>query len=431
MEVRGKYGSAIIYNDEVEQGAISQMINLLNQPTAENGHVRGMPDIHSGTGCVIGYTAHLTDKVIPNLIGVDIGCGIIAFYIGKRHQIKDNFDKLEKLIFRDIPSGNNIREHCYDTEKTSQLYNHTFRGKSSLHYNEFINEVKEVAKRTYQDENYVLRSLGTLGGGNHFIEVDETENHDVYLTIHTGSRNFGLKICMYHQRIAENRILGVDEETFKAEVEKIKRTKKGKEIEVAINELRKSMCKKGKASGLEYLDGEYAKQYFHDMDVAQKYATLNRAIIGSILLKNWGVDLTETAIIESVHNYINFSDKIVRKGAISAHENEMVIIPMNMEFGIILGKGKGNPEWNNSAPHGAGRIMGRNEAKKKISLESFQERMKRAGVWTNSVNKHTLDEAPQAYKDPNKIIEYIKPTVDIVSLMKPIYNFKAGADDER
>jgi RNA-splicing ligase RtcB len=423
MEIKGKYGKAVVYNDHVEEEAISQITNLLNQPMAESAHVRIMPDVHAGAGCVIGYTAKLTDKIVPNLIGVDIGCGVTAYRLGNKKDIKLRFDKLDKYIREKVPSGREVNARS----GMPNIFKAHSRLKLGGDPDNFLSKVEDVAKRTEQDESYVKRSIGTLGGGNHFIEIDEDDNHDVWVVVHTGSRNFGLKVAKFHQQVAEESVLGFDKEEYDKRVEEIKRNKKGKGIEVAINQLRKEMSKKGKATGLEYLDGDKAQQYFNDMDVAQKYARLNRfLIIEKIVDGFYKKKLDIHKVIESTHNYINFEDGIIRKGAISAHKGQRVIIPLNMADGVIVGYGKGNPEWNNSAPHGSGRKLSRSKAKSGIRLEDYQKIMKDKGVWSTSINKSTLDEAPQAYKNSNDIKSYLSDAVDIEVHMKPIYNFKAS-----
>lgn len=422
MELQGKYGKAIVHTEEIESEAISQIISLLNQPMSDGAHVRIMPDVHSGAGCVIGYTARLTDRIVPNLIGVDIGCGVISWKLGK---IPQKFDKLDKFIRKNIPSGRNINDEEVDIKTMASIF-HSF---TDMSLEQFDGEVRDVCDRTGQNYNYVWRSLGSLGGGNHFIEVDKDTNGELWLTIHCGSRNFGLKVAMYHQTQAEKQTLtSVTPEQMKAAIEKIKKEKQGKAIGEAITKLKKrASVRKHKRTGLEYLTGAKADQYFHDMNIAQLFAQFNRRLIGHAILTGfYKVGYKNIEVIESVHNYINFKDRIVRKGSISAHEGEKVIIPLNMADGIIVGTGKGNEDWNNSAPHGAGRRMSRRKAKESLSLEQFQNTMRRNGVWTSTADKHTLDEAPGAYKPAKKIIMYLKDTVKIDSHMKPVYNYKAS-----
>jgi len=423
MELKGKYGKAIVYNNNVEQEAISQVINLLNQPMAENANIRIMPDVHAGAGCVIGYTAKITNQIVPNLIGVDIGCGVTAYKLGNKKDIKSKFDKLDKYIREKIPSGKNVYSKS-GAKNIEKYYNKFNIGPDSK---EFVDRIEDISKTTGQDFDYIKRSIGTLGGGNHFIEIDADNNGDYWIIVHSGSRNFGLKVAKFYQQIAEDSILGIDEEEYKKKVEEIKNTKKGKGIEVAINKLRKEMSKKGKATGLEYLEGDKATSYFNDMHIAQLYARISRLIMLNTIINGfYKMDFDINKVTESIHNYINFDDSVIRKGAISAHKGERVIIPLNMADGVIFGYGKGNENWNNSAPHGAGRKLSRSKAKSNIALEDFQKIMKKKGIWTTSVGKSTLDEAPQAYKNSSDIINYLKETVDIEVHMKPVYNYKAS-----
>ena len=425
MELKGKYATAIVHTDLAENSAISQIITLLNQPMSKNAHVRVMPDVHAGAGCVIGYTAKLTDKIVPNLIGVDIGCGVVSYKLGKTAFIGEKFDKLDKFIKDNIPSGRNTRNDKFDFNAMEKIYNQLWR--NGIKFSLLLPEVERVIKQTGQSRDYVWNSLGTLGGGNHFIEVDRDDDNNLWLTVHSGSRNFGLKVAQHHQKLAKNS----SHNSYTAnEIEKIKDKYIGQKnrhhlIQKEINELR---SKKPKIpTGLESLSGEDAKSYLKDMNIAQLYASLNRAIMGYIIItKFYKLDFFQIARIESVHNYINFEDKIVRKGAISAQDSEAVVIPLNMADGVIVGYGKGNEEWNFSAPHGAGRTMSRSKAKENISLEDFKKIMKKKGVWTSTANKHTLDEAPQAYKKAEHIIQYLKDSVDIEVQMKPVYNFKSA-----
>jgi tRNA-splicing ligase RtcB (3'-phosphate/5'-hydroxy nucleic acid ligase) len=419
VKLNGKYEEAVVYNDDVESVAISQIVNLLNQPFAENSHVRVMSDVHAGAGCVIGYTAKLTDKIVPNLIGVDIGCGVTAWKLGKRSTIGEKFDKLDSIIKHLVPSGKDVHSsspNFLDFERILSQF-------SNVSFDDLHEKVTNICRKTSQDEKRVWQSIGTLGGGNHFIEIDQDNNDELWLVIHSGSRNFGLKIAKYHQTIAEDSLLSISKEEYDKRVKEIKQKKKGKGIEVAINALRKEASQKGKASGLEYIEGQDAINYYEDMKVAQIYSQLNRRIMGyKILNKMYKIDYFEP--VESIHNYINFNDNIIRKGSISAHSGEEVIIPLNMKKGCVVGVGLGNPDYNYSAPHGAGRKMSRSKAKQNISLEKYQKDMK--DVWSSCVNENTLDESPAAYKDADKIIEYMKDTVRVTNTLKSIYNFKAS-----
>jgi RNA-splicing ligase RtcB len=375
IELKGAHGTAIVYADEIEPGAIAQVVNLLDQSWAGEANVRIMPDCHSGKGCVIGYTARLTGKVVPNLIGVDIGCGVRAWNLGRRSLSARDFEELDAFIKNRIPSGMGAT-HSRPVAACDA-------------------DVEPVCRRTGNRKRpdylgYVRRSIGTLGGGNHFIEIDLDDGGCAWLVVHSGSRNFGSRVAEYHQNIARR-------------------------------------SAKGKPAGLEYLESDGCRDYLEDMKVAQRYASLNRATMGRIILGNFfGLDAGVLASIESVHNCISFEDGIVRKGAISARAGEKVIIPLNMAEGIVVGTGKGNPEWNCSAPHGAGRRLSRTAAKATISLAEFERQMRERGVWTSTANRTTLDEAPQAYKDPDMIVGYLAATVDVEVRMKPVYNFKAA-----
>lgn len=400
-----------IFTDNIEDEAVKQIDLLLEQEPFKNCRVRIMPDVHAGKGCVIGFTADLGDKVIPNIVGVDIGCGMLCVELG---DIEIDLEKLDKIINENIPAGRNIREHkLLDFEKINDLY--------------CLRELKETKKFN--------RAIGTLGGGNHFIEIDVDDEGNKYLVIHTGSRNLGKQVADYYQNLAIELCSG-KEEMFKRKEEIIRRYKeqdRKAEIQKALKEL-ESEYKENKPNlpnDLCYLEGKYRGMYLHDMKICQEYASLNRSYIANTILKNimyfkkaiepldsWDIDYFET-----VHNYISFEDNIVRKGAIRANKGERVIIPINMRDGSIIAIGKGNEDWNNSAPHGAGRIMSRGEAKKTFKLEDFKESMK--DIYTTSVVEETIDEAPFVYKPMQEIIDNIKDTVEIQKIIKPIYNFKA------
>jgi tRNA-splicing ligase RtcB (3'-phosphate/5'-hydroxy nucleic acid ligase) len=401
IEIKGKYDTAIIYNDTVEETALSQISDILNNDISKNAHTRIMPDVHAGKGSVIGYTARLTDKVSPNIIGVDIGCGVLAINL---KNIDIDFNKLDRVIRENVPFGNS-------TNKKPLIEN-------------VDKKIIEVAKKTNQDVDYVLNSIGSLGGGNHYIEIGEAYNKDKYLFIHSGSRNFGLKIANYHQNIAKNKKNENEHEEEKRYIiEKCKNENKKYLISEKLKEL-KNKYESVKSNGIEYLEGKEKEDYFYDMKVAQDYALLNRKIMAdTILLHMFNTFSNEYETIQSTHNYINFQDNIIRKGAISAHEGKEIVIPMNMKFGHVIGIGKGNPEFNFSAPHGAGRIMSRSKAKEKISFEEFKETMK--DIYSTSVKTSTIDEAPQAYKNPKEIIEYMADSVKVKEIIPPIYNFKA------
>lgn len=401
-----------VFTENIEQQAIEQINLLLEQESFKDCKIRIMPDVHAGKGCVIGFTADLGNKVIPNIVGVDIGCGMLCVELGN---IELDLEKLDKIINQYIPAGRNIREQkLIDFEKINNLY--------------CLRELKETKKFN--------RAIGTLGGGNHFIEIDVDENNNKYLVIHTGSRNLGKQVADYYQNLAIELCSG-KEEMFKKKEEIIKTYKeqgKKSEIQKALKELELEykQNKPNLPNELCYLEGEYREKYLHDMKICQEYASLNRLNIAKEILMNY-FQLTYVPEIdyppimnnrfETIHNYISFEDNIVRKGAISAKKGEKVLIPINMRDGSIIAIGKGNEDWNKSAPHGAGRIMSRHKAKETFKLEEFKESMK--GIYSSSIVEDTIDEAPFVYKPMQEIIDNIQDTVEIQKIIKPIYNFKA------
>ena len=391
-----------IFTENIEDEAVNQINLLLEQEPFKNCKVRIMPDVHAGKGCVIGFTADLGDKVIPNIVGVDIGCGMLCVELGN---INLNLEKLDDVINKNIPAGRNIREQkLTNFDKINDLY--------------CLRELKETKKFN--------RAIGTLGGGNHFIEVDVDEENNKYLVIHTGSRNLGKQVADYYQNLAIELCSG-KEEMFKRKEEIIRTYKeqgKKEEIQKVLKELEKEY-KRNKPKlpkELCYLEEKYREIYLHDMRICQEYASLNRCYIAREILNKMNINIY-IPHFETVHNYISFEDNIVRKGAISAKEGEKVLIPINMRDGSIIAIGKGNKDWNNSAPHGAGRIMSRRKAKETFNLEEFKNTMK--DVYTTSVVEETIDEAPFVYKSMQEIIDNIKDTVEIERIIKPIYNFKA------
>ena len=413
-----------IFTENVEEEAIEQINVLLKQEPFKDCKVRIMPDVHAGKGCVIGFTADLGDKVIPNIVGVDIGCGMLCVELGK---IEIDLEKLDKIINKVIPAGRNIREHSLlNFEPIKEL--------------NCLRELKETKKFNI--------AIGTLGGGNHFIEIDIDDEKNKYLVIHTGSRNLGKQVAEYYQNLAIELCSG-KEEMFSEKEEIIKTYKeqgRKSEIKEALERLEKQYKQKNPDLPKElcYLTGKYREMYLHDMKICQEYASLNRKYIAKeILDKIFGISsytLVNTkeidfekakqvntsksiAFFETIHNYISFDDNIVRKGAISAKKGERVLIPINMRDGSIIAVGKGNENWNQSAPHGAGRIMSRRKAKERFKLEEFKESMK--DIYSTSITKETIDEAPFVYKPMQEIIDNIKDTVKIEKIIKPIYNFKA------
>lgn len=409
-----------IFTDNIEQEAIDQINILLEQPAFADCKVRIMPDVHAGAGCVIGFTADLGDKVIPNIVGVDIGCGMFTVELGRidtgingktdssivNYVTDIDYEKLDNVIRTCIPSGRNVHEEI----------NYIFPELKNLRC---YNKLKNI--------DWLERSMGTLGGGNHFIEIDEGFEGRKYLVIHTGSRNLGKQVADYYQNLAVELMIGRDKLAYERDrlIAEYKDQGRSSEIQDAIKELRNTWRKKTNDIPKElcYLTGKYRDDYIYDMKICQRFAKQNRLMIALKIMLSMGwysIDLFET-----VHNYIDESN-MIRKGAISAKKGEKVLIPINMRDGSLLCVGKGNEDWNCSAPHGAGRIMSRSKARESISMESFRESM--TGIYTTSVCESTIDESPMAYKSMNEIINNIKDTVDILDVLKPVYNFKASED---
>ncbi|MED0952411.1 RtcB family protein [Bacillus mobilis] len=394
LKLQGKYNEAKVFTNNVDETATGQIIDLCNQEFVKDSQIRIMPDTHAGAGCTIGTTMTIQDKIVPNLVGVDIGCGMEVAVINKKKE-EINFDCLDETIRKFVPSGFRIRDKEHRFSKMIDF---------------------DSVKAPYTLQR-AQKSIGTLGGGNHFIELNEDETGNVYIVIHSGSRNLGKQIAEYYQNFAYEQLIDVT--SMKDEI--IKRlTEEGraKEIQETLRGIQKPKIRKE----LAYLEGQGFKDYMNDMNIAQKYAALNRkAMIDEIVTK---MDWKITDQFTTIHNYIDMENMILRKGAISAKKDERVIIPINMRDGSIIAFGKGNPDWNFSGPHGAGRIMSRKKAKELLSLEEFQNTM--TEVWTTSVVESTIDEAPMVYKPMDEIIENTKETIDIKHIIKPLYNFKAN-----
>ena len=398
FEIKGKINTAICYAKVVEDEAIEQIRRMCDYEFTKNSKIRIMPDVHAGKGCTIGTTMTVHDKVVPNIVGVDIGCGMYTVNLGKADV---DFEKLDEAAHY-IPSGMNIwpgRQEKFDLQEL-RCY------------------------RSLKNTKWLERSMGTLGGGNHFIEVDQAQDGTKYLVIHTGSRNLGKQVAEIYQQLAID--LNKGKETYFQQRDEIIRTYKEQgirvEIQAALEKISWNQRETTMPEDLCYLYGKYFEDYMHDVEICQRFARCNREKIVEILLSRTG--MTGTDAFHTIHNYIDTEEMILRKGAIAAHAGEKVLIPINMRDGSVLAIGKGNPEWNYSAPHGAGRIMSRTKAKNELSLDEYRNVMK--GVYTTSVNEATLDEAPMAYKSLEDIIDVIKESVDVIDIMKPIYNFKAN-----
>ncbi|MBQ8328075.1 MAG: RtcB family protein [Lachnospiraceae bacterium] len=398
LEIKGKVNTAICYASVIEEEAIEQIRRMCDYEFTAGSRIRIMPDVHAGKGCTIGTTMTITDKAVPNIVGVDIGCGMYTVDLGKTDI---DYKKLDEAAHF-IPSGMNVWEGRQEHFDLEQL-------------------------RCYRDLNdtkRLERSLGTLGGGNHFIEIDESADGVKYLVIHSGSRNLGKQVAELYQKLAVELSKG-KEEYFKKRDEIIRALKeqgRKKEIQAALKQIKWERKESMIPEDLCFLYGPYLEDYLHDVEVCQHFARRNREKMAEILLERSGIAAGEA--FHTIHNYIDTEEMILRKGAIAAHAGEKVLIPINMRDGSVLAVGKGNAEWNYSAPHGAGRIMSRKAAKDRLSLEEYRETMK--GIYTTSVNEATLDEAPMAYKSLDDIIDVIRDSVDIIDVMKPVYNFKAS-----
>ncbi len=399
IEIKGKVNTAICYAKVVEDEAIEQIRRMCDYQMTEGSKIRIMPDVHSGKGCTIGTTMTITDKAVPNVVGVDIGCGMYTVELGK-----GDIDYMQvDAAAHYIPSGTCVWEGRKEKFDLTGL----------------------KCYRELKDTTRLGRSLGTLGGGNHFIEIDEASDGTKYLVIHSGSRNLGKQVAEFYQRLAVNLHRGYG--TYLEKRDEIIRTYKEEgrkdEIQAALKQLKWEVFE-GESpmpEDLCYLYGQYLEDYLHDVEICQAFAKRSRELMAEILCARAGLTAGES--FHTIHNYIDTEEMILRKGSIAAHKGEKVLIPINMRDGSVIAIGKGNPEWNYSAPHGAGRIMSRTKAKETISMEDYKKAME--GIFTTSVNEHTLDEAPMAYKSLEDIIDVITESVDIVEIIKPVYNFKA------
>ena len=397
IELRGKYGTAKVFTDVVDQESISQVINLLNQPYAEGSRVRMMPDIHAGAGCTIGTTMTIHDKICPNLVGVDIGCGMETIRIREKHI---EMQQLDKLIRQEIPSGFAIRSKAHRYAKEIDL--------EALHCAKHVDLLRAE------------KSIGTLGGGNHFIEANKDNDGNIYIVVHSGSRHLGLQIANYYQNAAYKALTSYQPEEIEAAIAKLKAEGRQSEIQKTLQEMKSKHTYIPKP--LAYVEGVLLQEYLDDMRIAQRFAMLNRKAMIDVIVKGLGVHVVEQ--FTTIHNYIDTENKILRKGAVSAQAGEVLLIPINMRDGSLICVGKGNEDWNCSAPHGAGRLMSRSAAKETFTVSEFKKQME--GIYTTSVGRSTLDECPMAYKSMADIVDNIGPTGEIKAVIKPIYNFKAG-----
>ena len=398
IEVNGKFNTAKIYTDVVDEASIAQVITLCNQEFTTGSRIRLMPDIHAGAGCTIGTTMTITDKVVPNLVGVDIGCGMETIRLRETHI---ELQKLDKLIYEKIPSGFNIRDKAH----------------------RYIDQIdlSGLCCAKHVDLLRAEKSVGTLGGGNHFIEVDRDEEGNLYVVVHSGSRHLGKEVASYYQEEGYKVLNGTDEASAQRLIAEMKAAGRQKEIQKELKRL-KNLKQTSIPRALAYVSGPLFDQYIHDMKLVQQFAQLNRKAIMDEIVKGMKLHVAEQ--FTTIHNYIDTDAMILRKGAVSAKLGEQILIPINMRDGSLICIGKGNEDWNCSAPHGAGRLMSRAQAKQSFTVSEFKKQM--SEVYTTSVNSSTLDECPMAYKNMDDIVENIGPTADIVKVIKPVYNFKAG-----
>ena len=407
-----------IFTDKIDDNALEQIKTLLSIDVFSDKKIRIMPDVHAGAGCVIGFTGDLGDKVIPNIVGVDIGCGMRVLKLGNIGAI--DFHAFHEHIWSNVPSGMIVREERFGFKPLV--------GEEMDIYREAKRIVTELrCYRELKDSGRINKAIGSLGGGNHFIELDKDDEGNVYLVIHTGSRNLGKQVAeIYQKRAIKHMTDGADEfeETIKRTIEEYKAAGRRSELQDVIKKMRKTQqeAEPKLPQDLCYVEGDAREDYLHDMRICQQWAVLNRKLISLLLLKFFP-NISVEEEFESVHNYIS-DDNIIRKGSISADEGERCIIPLNMRDGSLLCTGKGNPEWNRSAPHGAGRVLSRTQAYEQIKMEDFEASM--AGIYSESVNDFTRDESPMAYKPAGEIIANIGDTVNIDTIIRPIFNFKAS-----
>ena len=400
FEIKGKVNTAICYAKVCEEEAIEQIRRMCDYEFTAGSRIHIMPDVHAGSGCTIGTTMTVVDKAVPNVVGVDIGCGMYTINLGK---VDIDFEKVDEAAHF-IPSGLKVWDEKREDFDLAELR----------------------CYKLLRNVDWLEKSLGTLGGGNHFIEIEQAEDGTKYLVIHSGSRNLGKQVAEIYQKKAVDMLSGKEDLAKASEelVQKYKAAGRKKELQRALKELKQEFrkFKQQVPDDLCYVSGEALEDYLHDVEICQRFARRNREKMAEVLLGRTGMTAGEA--FHTIHNYIDTEEMILRKGAIAAHKGEKVLIPINMRDGSVLAVGKGNPEWNYSAPHGAGRLMSRRAAREQLDMKEYRETMK--GIYTTSVNASTLDEAPMAYKSLEDIIDVIRESVDVIEVLKPIYNFKAS-----
>ena len=400
IEVNGKFNMAKVFTDEVDSRALSQIQLVCDTQAFSDCTIRMMSDVHAGKGCCIGTTMTITDKVVPSMVGVDIGCGMETLELADKNI---DFARLDDVIRTNIPFGMTVRKDFHA-------------------YNDQI-DLTQLRCFSHIRHEYARHSLGSLGGGNHFIEVDKDSDGKMFLVIHSGSRHLGTEVAECYQTEGLNQLKGCTKAQLDAVIAKLKAEGREKEIQETIVAL-----KKGNPGSLPvpeelaYVEGQLLEDYLHDMGITQRFALLNRKAMADIIVREMGLEVVDT--FTTIHNYIDLDAMILRKGAVSAKAGERLLIPINMRDGSLICTGKGNPDWNFSAPHGAGRILSRNQAFKTLDVEEYRKQME--GIFTTCVGRDTLDESPMAYKSLESIMGNIGPTVEIEKRILPVYNFKAG-----
>lgn len=398
LTINGKHNAAIVFTDNIENTAHEQLEAVCNAPYLADCKVRVMPDVHAGKGCTIGTTMTIHGKVVPNMVGVDIGCGM---YTVKLEDKSIDFNELDATIRKHIPSGRAVRSDVHQFAEQVDL--------------------NELQMASMCDIDRAYRSIGSLGGGNHFIEVDKDNDGHLYLVIHSGSRHLGVQVADYYQDAAYWQLSGKKKQNINAVIAELKAQGRHKEISETVKKLKVDLTESEIPRDMAYVSGLLFDDYIHDMRITQHFAMLNRKAMADEIIRN--MRLTVADEFTTIHNYIDTDAMILRKGAVSAREGEQLLIPINMRDGSLLCVGKGNPDWNQSAPHGAGRLMSRKKAKEKLDLGDYRDAM--SGIFSTCINNGTLDEAPMAYKSMDAILKHIAPTVNVVKVIKPVFNFKA------
>ena len=396
--INGKHNAAIVYTDNIENTAHEQLEAVCDAPYLADCKVRVMPDVHAGKGCTIGTTMTIHGKVVPNMVGVDIGCGM---YTVKLEDKSIDFNELDATIRKHIPSGRAVRSDVHQFAEQVDL--------------------NELQMASMCDIDRAYRSIGSLGGGNHFIEVDKDNDGHLYLVIHSGSRHLGVQVADYYQDAAYWQLSGKKKQNINAVIAELKAQGRHKEISETVKKLKVELKESEISRDMAYVSGLLFDDYIHDMRITQHFAMLNRKAMADEIIRN--MRLTVADEFTTIHNYIDTDAMILRKGAVSAKAGEQLLIPINMRDGSLLCVGKGNPDWNQSAPHGAGRLMSRKKAKEKLDLGDYRDAM--SGIFSTCINNGTLDEAPMAYKSMDAILKHIEPTVGVVKVIKPVFNFKA------